>query len=286
MASDAIAKRETVKGLLEQANYKQRFNEVLGQKAPLFMASLCALSAQRGLAECDPKGVIASAFTAATLDLPIERNLGFAWVIPYKDKGNPIAQFQMGYKGYIQLALRSGQFKRLAAIKINAEAFKGFDNFHEPIIDMNLVDEDKPAVGYMVAWELVNGFTKTCYWTKAKIDAHAGHYSKAFKTGRGDSPWTGEYDKMALKTVVSNSLRQWAPLSVQMQKALVYDQSAQADIDAEPVYIDNEAIDVMPQEPDPATVDRLKKAGKKDTPPASGPCDADGKPLDGQLPLN
>lgn len=231
---------QTVKDFLALPAYKARFGEVLGQRAPQFMASLVAISSQPNLARCEPRSVIASAMIAATLDLPIEKSLGFAHVVPYGD----VAQFQMAAKGYVQLALRSAQYQRMNAKPINSEAFAGYDEVGEPRINWELLDETKPAVGYVVAWKLTNGFTKIAYWTKAKVEAHAAQFSQAFKKKKMDSPWFTNFDKMALKTVVMNELRAWGILSVQMQTALKHDMTSQKDVDADPEYVDGDTVDI------------------------------------------
>ncbi len=227
----------TVKEFLALPAYKARFGEVLGQRAPQFMASLINLTQDRNLAQCEPKSVIASAMIAAVLDFPIEKSLGFAHIVPY----GGVAQFQMAAKGYVQLALRSGQYQRLNAKPVNAEAFGGFDEVGEPRINWDLLDDTKPAVGYVVAWRLTNGFTKVAYWTKAKVENHASQFSQAFKKKKMDSPWFTNFDKMALKTVVMNELRSWGILSVQMQTAMRHDMGAQKDVDADVEYIDADA---------------------------------------------
>lgn len=240
---------QTVKDFLALPAYKARFGEVLGQRAPQFMASLVAISSQSNLARCEPRSVIASAMVAATLDLPIEKSLGFAHVVPYGD----VAQFQMAAKGYVQLALRSAQYQRMNAKPINAEAFDGYDEVGEPRINWELLDETKPAVGYVVAWKLINGFTKIAYWTKSKVEAHAAQFSQAYKKKKMDSPWFTNFDKMALKTVVMNELRAWGILSVQMQTALKHDMASQKDVDAEPEYLDGDTVDISSESSTPAT---------------------------------
>lgn len=237
----AESRPQNVRQFLELPQYKARFGEVLGNRAPQFMASLVTLSNDYNLAKCEPRSVIAAAMIAAVLDFPIEKSLGFAHIVPYGDK----AQFQMAAKGYVQLALRSGQYHRLNAKPVNAEAFEGYDEVGEPKIRWEFLDETKPVIGYVVAWKLANGFTKVAYWPKGKVEAHAAQFSQAYKRKKMDSPWFTNFDKMALKTVVMNELRAWGILSVQMQKAMVHDQAVHADIDADPVYEDG-ATDVTP----------------------------------------
>lgn len=232
-----LAERPSVKGYLELPTYKARFGEILGPvRAPKFMAALVALSSEGRLAECDPRSVIASALVAATLDLPIEKSLGFAHVVPY----GGVAQFQMAAKGYVQLALRSGQYARLNAKPVNAEVVGDFDEVGEPKIDWSKLDETKPVVGYVVAWKLVNGFVKVAYWSVEKVEDHAARFSKAYQAKKKDSPWFTNFDKMALKTVLMNELRAYGPLSVEMQTAMKHDNGAQSDLDADVDFVDRE----------------------------------------------
>lgn len=234
--SQIVQRPETVKDYLALPDYKLRFQEVLGQRAAQFMSALVSVASQPHLAKCEPRSVIGAAMVAATLDLPIEKSLGFAHVVPY----GGVAQFQMAAKGYIQLALRSAQYQRMNAKPINAEAFGGYDEVGEPKILWENLDETKPVIGYAVAWRLTNGFTKVAYWPRAKVEAHAQRFSKAYAAKKQDSPWFSNFDKMAIKTVVMNELRAWGVLSVQMQTALKHDMATVREVGAEPEYIDND----------------------------------------------
>ncbi len=230
-----------VKDLVELPAVQARFQSALGPvRAPKFISALVSISMQSNLALCEPKSIISSALVAATLDLPIEKQLGFAHIVPY----GGVAQFQMAAKGYIQLALRSGQYQRINAKPVNAEAVGSYDEVGEPIIDWSKLDETKEAVGYVVAWRLNNGFTKIAYWTKAKVEDHAQKFSKAYAAKKKDSPWFTNFDKMALKTIVMNELRAWGILSVEMQTAIKHDGGAQLDLDADVDYIDNDRPDI------------------------------------------
>jgi recombination protein RecT len=272
-----------VKQLLSQDQYKKRFEEILRDKAPQFMASITnQMAGSYQLQKCKPESVIAAAFIAATLDLPIDKNLGYAWIIPYgQGQGQNktyVAQFQMGWKGYVQLALRSGCYQGINAFPVNEEA-RGrmdpktksmvyYDEIGDPIINFDRLDKTKPAVGYGCAWRLTTGFVKVCYWTKEEVQAHSLRYSQAVKSGKKDSPWFGEFDKMALKTVLSNSLRRWGIMSIetrQMQQAMSYDQGAQDYIDAEVTFPDG-------SEEEPSDDER---AGEETTSSDSNPSLAD-----------
>jgi len=123
--------------------------------------------------------------------------------------------------------------------KVNADAFTGYDAVTgDPKIDWTKLDETKVIVGYAFAWRLTNGFEKIVYWTRDAVEAHAKRFSQAYKAKKQDSPWITDFDSMALKTVIKSALAKWAPLSLEMQQAIVRDESAQKDPDSEPIYAD------------------------------------------------
>lgn len=222
------------------AGYQARLNQLLGERMPQFCSSLVNLaSSSKQFRMVRPTSIITAGVIAATLDLPIDKNLGFAWIVPY----GQVAQFQIGYKGYVQLALRSGRYAGMNAVLVNAEALGGYDQIGDPLIKWELLDETKPAVGYAFAWRLTSGFSKIVYWPKSKVEAHAQRYSQAYKQKKQDSPWFTNFDQMALKTLITNALRRWGIMSVEdrgLQLALERDQSAAIDIDAVPIYPDND----------------------------------------------
>ena len=228
---------ETLKALVAQPAYATRFNQVLGDRAPQFVSSLLSVGAS--MYDVEPKSIIAAAMIAAALNLPIDKNLGFAWIVPYRDGERKYASCQIGWKGFVQLAMRSGYYDDMNAQAINAEAFKGFDRMGNAIIDWNLVDADKPPVGYAFAWKLRNASEPAVrYWKIEKVRAHAQRYSQAYRKN-SDTPWKTHFDQMAIKTVVKNELSDWGLLSIEFQTALKADQGVVKDIDAEVEYLDN-----------------------------------------------
>jgi recombination protein RecT len=235
----AKTEKITIKSLLSKPEYQARFKEVLGTRANQFVASVISLGNTLPV-NVDPPSVVAGAMTAAVLDLPVDKNLGFAWIVPYRKNGVMYGQFQLGYKGYVQLGLRSGQYKRMNARAVNEDAVGGFDEVGERIIHWDKIDEEKPVVGYVFAFQLVNGFTKVAYWEKKRVEEHAKRYSQAFRGGY-DSPWKSNFDSMALKSVIKNELARWGLLSIDMQKGMKHDQGVQNTIDADPDYIDIES---------------------------------------------
>lgn len=205
----------TLNSYLDNPKIKQRFEEVLGKKAPQFCSSLLTLYNNDSLLKkCDPKSIVPEAMKAAALDLPIEKNLGYAWIVPYKGQ----AQFQMGYKGYIQLALRSAQYKHINAVSIREGELISWNPLTEEIdIDFSK-KKSEVVIGYAGYFELINGFKKTVYWSKEEIESHKKKFSKS------DFGWKNNFDAMAIKTVIRNMLGKWGILSVEMQQAFNMDQ--------------------------------------------------------------
>jgi len=229
-----------VKRLLNDVNYKKRFEDILGKKAAGFMSSVVNLTnSDTNLSKCEPNSVIASAVVAATLDLPIDKNLGFAWIVPYGKR----AQFQMGWRGYVQLALRTGQYKAINVIEIYKGQLKSWNPLTEELqFDFDAKENDD-VVGYAAFFKLVNGFEKVVYWTKDQVLKHAKRFSKTFSNG----PWQSDFDGMAKKTVLKSTLGKWGILSIEMQKAIETDQAVikadvanGSEIDSSTVeYVDN-----------------------------------------------
>ena len=203
-----------LKSLMNSEEVKRRFTEVLKDKAPQYMSSIISLAnSDTNLRDCDGMSIIASCMVAATLDLPVDRNLGYTWIVPYKDR----ATFQMGYKGYIQLALRSAQYRSINVIDVCEGELVSWNKLTEElVIDFDRKKSDA-VIGYAGYFELLNGFKKVVYWTKGEIDKHRATFSK--------SPfgWENYYDAMAKKTVIRNMLSKWGILSVEMQQAFSSD---------------------------------------------------------------
>ncbi len=212
--------------LLARVDVKARFEEVLGKKSAGFMSSIIsAANANAQLKVADPKTILSAAVMAATLDLPINQNLGFAHLVPYKDNkaGVTRCQFQIGWKGFVQLAMRTGQYKTMNAVEIYEGELKRYDRVTGEIeIDLTAKKSDV-VVGYVAFFRLLNGFEKYHYMTREAVEKHAKRYSKAFSQDYG--PWKSNFDAMALKTVVKALLSKWGILSVQMERAIQADQA-------------------------------------------------------------
>lgn len=236
----------TVKSLFSQENVRQKFEELLGKRASSFITSVLQIASQNAmLAKADPMSIYNSAAVAATLDLPLNNNLGFAYIVPYNAKQpdntyKQVAQFQMGYKGFIQLAQRSGQFKTISATPIyegqliESNPLTGFK------FDFTKRDSDI-IIGYAAYFMLLNGFEKTLYMTVDDLKKHGTKYSQTFKKGFG--LWKDDFDSMAQKTVLKLLLSKFAPLSIEMQRAVIADQGVIKDEQANEVeYADHEEI--------------------------------------------
>ena len=244
-----VTNQMTVKSLFDRDDVKKRFQAMLGKKSAGFITSVLQCVASNALlAKCDPASIYQSAAVAATLDLPLNNSLGFAYIVPYNTKvpdgkGNwvkkPIAQFQIGYKGYIQLAQRTGQFKSISATEIYEGQLKSQDPLKGFVFDFGAKKSDK-VIGYASYFELVNGFEKTMYMTVQEINAHGARYSKNFNSE--NSLWRTDIHSMSIKTVLKLLISKYAPLSIEMQNAFDVDQRAEDAVDTEP--LDNLTMDI------------------------------------------
>lgn len=220
--NNIVAQKEakTVKGMLETPAFKKKFEEMLGKKAAGFISSIIAVTnSSNYLMKADPATVIGAAAQAAMLDLPINQSLGFAYIVPYKGA----AQFQLGYKGYIQLAQRSGQYADIGAKTV----YEGELEYENRLLDKFRFGErtsDK-VIGYLAYFRLTNGFEKMLYMTIDEAQAHAKKYSQNYKGGT-DKWGLADFDVMAEKTVLKRLLSKYGPLSIesiQMSQALAND---------------------------------------------------------------
>lgn len=262
------------KALMSTPQMKKKFIDILHEKSDSFMGSLMTLvGGDNYLSQAEPMTIIASALKAATMDLPIDKNLGYAYVVPfnrYEKKGknwitHNEAQFILGYKGYIQLAQRSGQYKALNALAI----------YEGQLIDWNPLTEEftfdykgkvsDEVIGYVGFFELLNGFKKTVYWTKQEIESHRIKNSKNKDKEKLSGAWVDNYDSMAIKTVLRNLLSKWGLLSVEMQTAITSDEKVfRVDEDSDLIEeTDLSEMEPLPQERKEA--ERVEDTGSIDT---------------------
>lgn len=246
----ATQQPQSLQALMSNAGVMTKLNSVLGseKKAAAFASSVISVANGNSLLRnANPMTVLGSAMVAATLDLSVVPTLGMAYIVPYKGQ----AQFQLGWKGLVELAMRSGQYKNIIVEEVHEgelvkkNKFTGDYEFDE---DAKTSDN---VIGYMANFQLTNGFSKTIYWTIDEVKAHATKFSQAYRGGR-NTPWVTDFDAMAKKTVLKSLLSKFGPKSLQMQQAVVFDQASvkpktdengemDLNIDAfDTEYIDNE----------------------------------------------
>jgi recombination protein RecT len=243
----------TAKALFNKDEVKQKFQEMLGKRAAPFITSVLQIVASnKYLQKADPNSIYHSAAVAATLDLPLNNSLGFACIVPYNEsfkdadgkwQKRQVAQFQIMYKGFKQLALRSGQFLAMNVTDVRHGEIKEQDRLKGHIEFEWVKDDDKrnelPIVGYVSYFELLNGFSKTLYMTVKQLQDHAQKYSQTYQQKKGK--WVDDFDSMCRKTVIKLNLSKDAPLSIEMQKAISADQGVIVDADTMDVnYTDND----------------------------------------------
>jgi recombination protein RecT len=220
-----------------------RINQMVGSKdGPRFItAIISAVSVNPALAECDYSSIVSAALLGESLKLSPSPQLGQYYMVPFKDNKNKrtVATFILGYKGYIQLAIRSGYYKKINVLAIKEGELVRYDPLTEEI-QVNLIEDEvereaKPTIGYYAMFEYQNGFVKALYWSRAKMEAHADKYSKAFsmsayrKLQEGKIPkdelwkyssyWYSDFDGMAYKTMLRQLISKWGIMSIEMESA-------------------------------------------------------------------
>lgn len=214
LKTNSLAK---LKGILNNETMQQNFRNILAENAGAFMASIIELYQSDGaLQKCDPNRVVLEALKAATLKLPINKQLGFAYIIPY----NSVPTFQLGFRGLIQLAQRSGQYRYINA-DVVCEGESVNYNRITGMLEISGTAKSETPVGYFAYFQLLNGFEKCVYWTREKVEAHAKRYSKAWS--KADSPWHTNFDAMALKTVLKTIISKYGVMSVEFANAIAND---------------------------------------------------------------
>lgn len=240
--SDLKTFNQTIAGVKTQ----EYLETLLGEKKQEFVNNMTSLvSNDKALQVCDPMSLMFASLKVTSLGLPLDNNLGFAHVIPYNNnKENRVdAQVQIGYKGIQQLAIRSGQFKIINVTDVREGELKGRNRLtgelqFDWIIDDN-VRLKKDIIGYVGYFELLSGYSKTTYWSMAELEQHGVKYSQTYKRGYG--VWKDNFNAMAKKTVLKLMLNKGdAPMSVEMQQAIKYDQSVILDEYGNHRYVDNQ----------------------------------------------
>lgn len=225
--------KKTFSAFLAQDAMKKKINEMVGgEKGQQFITSIIsAVSTNPQLAECDNSSIVSAALLGQALNLSPSPQLGQYYMVPFNDskRGCKVAQFQIGYKGYIQLAIRSGQYKKLNVLAIKEGELKKYDPLNEEL-EVQLIENEEErekatTIGYYAMFEYLNGFRKTIYWSKEKMEAHALKYSMGYRAKKGYTFWEKDFDGMAYKTMLRQLISKWGIMSVDltMQKALESD---------------------------------------------------------------
>jgi len=273
---------------LTNDSVKQQINSIIGQSSGKFITSIIsAVNANPALQECTNSSILSAALLGESLKLSPSPQLQNFYLVPYKDKEKGmVAQFQLGYRGYVQLATRSGVYRKLNVLPIKKGELIKFDALNEEI-EVNLIADEEErekaeTIGYYAMFEYLNGFRKAIYWSKTKMLAHADRYSKAFskdtyqKIQEGkipanemwkySSPWYSSFDDMGCKTMLRQLISRWGLMSVEMEKAYTSDM-ATINEDLSPTYVDTEdtpleapKTDEKPVEAEKAVESTPKKA--------------------------
>ena len=215
--------------VINSDGYKKMINNTLGdpKKAARFVTAITsAVSNNPALQECDASTIVSAGLLGEGLNLSPSPQLGQYYLVPFNDRknGRKVAQFQLGYKGYIQLAIRSGQYKKLNVLPIKEGELVNFNPLEEEI-EVNLIEDEEvrentPTIGYYAMFEYTNGFKKAMYWSKKKMESHAEKYSMGYKAHKGYTFWEKDFDGMACKTMLRQLISKWGIMSIDMQTAV------------------------------------------------------------------
>lgn len=238
---------------LNQDVIKNKINSVIGGKdgQRFISAIVSATTTNPALQECSNGSILSAALLGEALKLSPSPQLGQYYLVPYNDnKKGKVAQFQLGYKGYIQLAIRSGQYKKLNVMAIKEGELVRFDPLNEEI-EVNLIEDEEarenaPTIGYYAFFEYINGFKKALYWSKAKMESHALKYSQGYaadkKKGTAWTFWSKDFDGMAYKTMLRQLISKWGIMSIEMQSAIDADMAV-INEDGTKDYVDNTYVE-------------------------------------------
>ena len=245
--------RQTLSAYLSQDAVKSKINEVIGGKdgQRFISAIVSATTANPALQECTNSSILSAEMLGESLKLSPSPQLGQYYLVPYNDKNKgKVAQFQLGYKGYIQLAIRSGQYKKLNVLGIKEGELIRFDPLNEEI-EVRLIEDEETrekaeTIGYYAMFEYTNGFKKAMYWSKAKMEAHALKYSQGYRKDKEKgwkyTFWSKDFDGMAYKTMLRQLISKWGIMSIDMQQAMDADMGVIHD-DGTVDYVDNQPME-------------------------------------------
>lgn len=281
---NSLANRQQKTGLtvyLTNDAVKNQINNVVGGKnGDRFIASIVsAVQVNSDLQECTNQSILSAALLGESLKLSPSPQLGQYYMVPFKNnkKGCKEAQFQLGYKGYIQLAIRSGQYKKLNVLAIKEGELVRFDPLNEEI-EVNLIDdeevrEEAKTIGYYAMFEYTNGFRKAMYWSKKKMEAHALKYSKGYAAKKGYTFWEKDFDGMAYKTMLRQLISKWGIMSIDMQNAMESDMAVihedgtkdYADtVSEENIVLDQDLQEAVEETPEPEKQEPQEETAKEE----------------------
>ena len=264
--SNSLTKASQKMGMtayLTQDSVKQQINNVIGGKnGTRFITSIVsAVQTNPALQECTNQSILSAALLGETLNLSPSPQLSYFYMVPFNDtkRGCKVAQFQIGYKGLIQLAIRSGQYKKINVLSIKKGELEYFDPLNEEIKVKLMVDdwnarEQAETIGYYAMFELTNGFQKAMYWSKEQMENHALTYSQGYKAKKGYTFWEKAFDRMAEKTMLKQLLSRWGIMSTELMQAIDADEAV-INEDGTKNYVETEEIIDVPETkpaPEPA----------------------------------
>lgn len=232
MSNQQIAQRPKFSAMISTPGYQKMINNTLKDPARVrrFVASITsAVAINPTLQECDPATILSGALLGESLNLSPSPQLGQYYLVPFNNtkKGCKDAQFQMGYKGYVQLALRSGYYKRINVLDVKEGELIRWNPLTEEIqlelMTDELARESAQTIGYVASFEYLNGFTKTIYWSRGKMEQHAIKYSKGYAAKKGYTFWEKDFDAMAFKTMLRQLISKWGVMSIDLQTAFEAD---------------------------------------------------------------
>lgn len=254
----AEVKKQGIAGYLSSEAVKANIMSVIGEKdAQKFISSVVsAVQTNPDLAECTNSSILSAALLGHSLKLPQSPQLSFFYLVPFKNskKGVKEAIFQIGYKGLIQLAMRSGQYQKINVTSIKDGELKLYNPITEDFEFEAITDSEKrqslPTIGYYAYFILTNGFKKEIYWSKERMEQHAKKFSTSYRNGWSSSVWSSDFESMAYKTLLRQLIGKWGIMSVEMENAYTSDMAV-LDEDGNPDYVDNvpdapeKAVDVF-----------------------------------------
>ncbi|MSS13680.1 recombinase RecT [Porcincola intestinalis] len=241
--ANQVANKVSIAAYLTNDAVKNQINKVVGGKnGDRFISSLMsAVQTNQTLQKCTNNSLVNAALLGYTLNLSPSPQLGYFYMVPYNNHGTMEAQFQIGYRGLLQLAMRSGQYRKINAVPIKEGEFVSYNPLDESI-EVNIIQdpearEKAPTIGYYAMFEYLNGFRKEMYWSRGQMEAHARRYSKSY----GSGPWKTDFDKMAIKTMLRQLLGHYGIMSIDMEAGFLGDQAVidYRDGQLTPRYVDS-----------------------------------------------